>query len=151
MCFLLWLAPKAWAHVSVSPKKAPAGSSRNLTFLVPHGCGEAPTVRVTIHIPKGVTEVQPLETEGWTTQTKNREGSSEVSEVIWSGGSLPSKGLGQFPIKAKLPNTPGETLLFPTLQECTEGSFLWDSLKKDDSHGPNSKLPGPTLLLLEKK
>ncbi|MFS8797749.1 DUF1775 domain-containing protein [Synechococcus sp. R70.1] len=32
----------AWAHVTVHPQEAPAGSYTKLTFRVPHGCDGSP-------------------------------------------------------------------------------------------------------------
>ena len=48
-------AAPAFAHVTVSPSVATAGSYTVLTVSVPHGCDGSPTTKVSIKIPDGST------------------------------------------------------------------------------------------------
>jgi len=146
----------AWAHVTVHPKEAPAGSFAKLTFRVPHGCDGSPTVRLRVQIPEGFVSVKPMVHPLWKIETvkKPLETPYEshgkmitetVAEVIWSGGSLPDEFMDEFSIRAKLPDRPGEVIPIPVIQECEQGMYRWIQVAQP-GEDPNS-LPEPAPLL----
>src|SRR4051812_5029395 len=49
---VLFMAAPAWAHVSVSPTEAPAGSFTTLTFQVPNEKDDASTTKVAVSFPQ---------------------------------------------------------------------------------------------------
>ena len=50
---ILCVGTAAHAHITLEQKEAPIGGSYRTTFRVPHGCGDAPTVKVRVRIPDG--------------------------------------------------------------------------------------------------
>lgn len=125
------------AHVTAQPDSAPGGSYFIATFVVPHGCGGSPTIALRIQIPDGIAAVKPQMKPGWTVTIKTRRlarpltgerGESltqTVGEVDWRGGPLPNDLYDTFGLMLKLPDAPGQTLYFPTVQECRHGVHRW--------------------------
>src|SRR5690606_12643291 len=58
----------ASAHVSVDPESAAAGSHTVLTFSVPHGCEDSPTVKVAIQLPTGISAATPTRNAFYTVE-----------------------------------------------------------------------------------
>ena len=123
-------APAA-AHVTLEVQQAPPNSTYRATFRVAHGCQGAATNRVTIRLPEGVTQARPMPKPGWTLRTVPRTGAAQptdhgaavpVAEVIWEGGDLPDGYYDEFVIQIRLPNTPGEMLYIPVVQDCPGGA-----------------------------
>jgi periplasmic copper chaperone A len=127
----------AAAHVTASPDTAKAGSYFTTSFTVPHGCAGAATVAVRIKLPEGVEDVKPQMKPGWTVDVVTRklpspkrdEHGNSVTEVAdqvaWRGGPLPDNLYDTFGVLMKLPDQPGATLYFPTVQECQTGVHRW--------------------------
>jgi uncharacterized protein YcnI len=148
----------AKAHITVDPKSAPAGSYAKLVLRVPHGCDGSATVRITVQIPDGVLSVKPQVHAGWKIGIKKKklakpvmlhdaEVTETVSEVSWSGGSLPDEYMDEFGLSVKLPDADGARLLFPVIQECKKGVMHWTSATAS-GHGEHSaQLPAPALSL----
>jgi hypothetical protein len=64
--------------------------------------------------------------------------------LTWSGGELPADEIGEFPITFTVPDTVGELLVFPAIQDCANGEELaW--IDGD----PESEYPAPRLLVLD--
>jgi uncharacterized protein YcnI len=145
-----------WAHVTVDPKAAPAGSYAKLTFRVPHGCDGSPTVKLTVQIPEGVSSVKPQVHPGWKIKIQKKkpaktaathEAEEAVSEVSWSDGELPDEYMDEFGLSVKLPAEEGQRLLFPVIQECKKGSMHWVSAQAS-GHGDHAeRLAAPSLTL----
>ncbi len=127
----------ATAHVVMEKWEANAGYQTFMTLAVPHGCGASPTTEVRIKVPDGIGVFAPEPQAGWKLtivrkkldQPRPGEGGRMISEVIdevvWSGGNLPADQLGRFNFLALMPNTPGKTMYFKTIQKCTEGETKW--------------------------
>ena len=123
----------ATAHIGTTPSEAPAGQTTVVGFTVGHGCEGSPTRSVSIRIPAGVTSAKPKPKPGWriTIQrgrlpqpVKDFEGNTVtrgVLSVTWSGGNLPDAYYDTFELRLGMPNTPGKTLYFPTVQRCARG------------------------------
>jgi uncharacterized protein YcnI len=131
------LAAGAAAHVTASPDTAKAGSYFTTSFTVPHGCAGAATVAVRIKLPDGGEDVKPQMKPGWKVEVVTRKLPSperdahgntitEVADqVAWHGGPLPDNLYDSFGVLMKLPDKPGATLYFPTVQECETGIHRW--------------------------
>lgn len=135
---LLASAGSAAAHTESSVVAVPAGEAASLTLAPTHGCGDSPTVAVSVRVPAGGATGGVV--EGWTTSQRDADGATIVD---WSGGSLPADQVGAFPVSFTAPDTAGELLLFPFVQTCGSGEELpWIS------GDPESDFPAPRVLVL---
>ena len=98
------LAPYTLAHVSVKPAQVGVAAYQTYTAGVPNE-KDIPTTGLRIVIPDGMTSVMPNVKPGWTITTKTvKVGETEkVSEIIWSGGSIPAGQRDEFFFSAKSP------------------------------------------------
>lgn len=152
----------AFAHVTAGPNEAVAGNYFQTAFNVPHGCEGSSTVSVRIKIPDGVTAVKPQMKPGWEVGIKmrplekpvdaghGRMISETVDEVSWRGGPLPDNLFDTFGLVMKLPDTPGKTLYFPTVQECEKGVTRWIEIPAEGQKWGDVKQPAPFIRLKAK-
>ncbi len=157
------LASHAQAHATFETQRAPAGSDHIAVLRTPHGCGGSPTIAVKIRIPDGVTDVRPLPKTGWDVaivredldeplhDAQGNAVSTRVSEVHWTGGRLVDGHLGEFVMSVRLPDTPGETLYFATVQECEEGVERWIEIPAEGRPGDDLDQPAPSIVLTSPK
>jgi uncharacterized protein YcnI len=69
-----------------------------------------PTTALRLVIPDGLTSVSPTVKPGWTISVK-KDGEGEeakVTEISWTGGSIPAEQRDDFTFSAKTPSTEGE-------------------------------------------
>jgi uncharacterized protein YcnI len=157
------ISSAANAHVTLAGKEAPADSYYVARFQVPHGCQGAPTQSLKVQIPEGVTSVKPQPKAGWTlkiVKTKldrpvtDRHGNTateRVSEIDWTGGDLPDAYFDEFLMQVHLPDTPGKTIYFPTVQECKDGKVTrWIDIPTAGKSAHDYKEPAPGVRLLTK-
>lgn len=137
----------ARAHVFARPESAAAGSSLDLAFTVGHGCAGAPTVALSIKIPPGVVVAEPRAKPGWMVTTRTGEAGDEVE---WRGGPLASDQRDTFVLAVKLPDAPGQTLYFPTVQECQQGSRRWIEIPAAGQSRKDLQGPAPALAVTPK-
>lgn len=147
----------ASAHVGVEASSTAEGSYTVLSFSTPHGCGESPTTRLTFTMPEGVNRVTPTVNPNWTIEkvvenlpepVQDSHGANLVdrdAQVIYSARTpLPSDQRDVIELSLQLPaDAAGETLAFPVLQECAEGSTDWSELAEEGEAEPES--PAPTI------
>lgn len=159
---LLLVVLPASAHVTLEQTQATSDTYYKATLRVPHGCNGAPTVKIRVRIPEGVTGVKPQPKQGWTLETIRVKLSpplddghggkivETVGEVAWSGGPLADEHFDEFMMMMKLPSRVG-TLYFPVVQECTQGVNRWIERPAagQDPHG--LKEPAPALRLTPKQ
>jgi uncharacterized protein YcnI len=160
---VLCVATVADAHVTLEQKEAPIGGSYRATFRVPHGCGNAPTVKVRVRIPDGVVGVKPMPKPGW--QLNLVKGKYDkpyamyhgsvtegVKEVSWSG-RLPDDYYEEFVISVYLTDelVPGQMLYFPVVQECESGVHRWIEIPQDGKSAADYNEPAPGVKLLPKQ
>lgn len=138
-CALLLGTAPAGAHTDSDLVAVPAGEEATITLKPTHGCGDSPTVQVSIRAD--VPGARAVEVPGWTaTETADGQGRTIVE---WSGGSLPADETGEFPVSFTVPGEPGELLRFPSIQTCADGEELaW--IDGD----PEGQYPAPRLLIL---
>jgi len=154
----LLLPAAAHAHVTLEVQQAPPNSTYRGVFRIPHGCEGAPTIRVTIRLPEGVTEARPMPKAGWTLRTTPRAAAATpaahgaappIAEVIWEGGRLEDAHYDEFIIRLRLPNTPGELLYIPTVQDCPDGKqAAWTEIPEPGRRITDYRMPAPAVRLL---
>jgi uncharacterized protein YcnI len=156
---ILAFATPAWAHVTVDPSSAPKGAEVTLGFRVPNEEATANTVRVQIFFPSDhpVLGVDPEEAPGWTNQvhtaplnppvnTDDGPVTSYVSEVDWSGGSIPPGHFQEFYVLAQQLPTTTDQVVFKALQTYSDGTVVrWIQLTPPG--GPEPDHPAPVLTL----
>lgn len=155
-------AATATAHTSLETKQAPAASTYKAVLRVGHGCEGSPTTALRVRIPEGVIAVKPMPKPGWQLTTK--EGtyakaydyygetlSKGVTEIVWSGGSLPDAWYDEFVFRARLPDQPAGTVIhFPVVQECEKGVHRWIEIPEPGKSADDYKEPAPGVTLTAK-
>ncbi|GAB1362993.1 DUF1775 domain-containing protein [Rhodobacter sp.] len=144
------LAVPAMAHVTLDTAEAAANTTVRLALRVPHGCGEEATHTLRVQIPAGFVNVQPMVKAGWSTEAvrgdyaapvthRDKEVTSGVTELVWSGGDLPSHFYDEFVLRGAVASSvePGTQLFFAVVQECATGEAVWiDTSGNHDAEGP---------------
>lgn len=136
------LAGPAAAHVEPTISEAPAGGYATFALVIPHGCdGEGgDTVAVSVEMPEGVESATPEAIAGWEATVDD----SGPVVVTWEGGPLPHDQFQEFGLSIQMPDTPGETALFPTVQTCESGEELaWIEADHDAEN------PAPAIAITE--
>ncbi len=136
---LLWLVlvPRAMAHARITPEKVPADGVARILLELP-GEEAVPATRVALQLPRGVSVVRLEPVPGWRGTVSGRV-------VTWSGGAIASGEVGKFALKARMPDTAGEELVFPTVQTyANEVVARWIG-------APGSDMPAPRLTLTAAK
>lgn len=148
----------ATAHVGTTPGEAAAGQTSVIGFTIGHGCEGSPTRSVAIRLPAGITAAKPRPKPGWRISikrgklprpVKDFDGNTitrGVLEVTWSGGNLPDAWYDTFELRLGMPNTPGKTLYFPTVQRCAKGVHRWIEIPVKGQPEPEEPAPGVTLV-----
>lgn len=158
------LAPlsPAFSHAVIERNEAPAGSYYKLVLGVPHGCEGSPTLRVRVRIPEGILSVKPQPKSGWelaigkeplTQPVNGPHGNTiteAVTEVSWSGKLAPEH-FDEFIMQVLLPDRPGQTIYFPTVQECERGVHRWIEIPSAAKPVKDLKEPAPAVRLTPKR
>jgi periplasmic copper chaperone A len=149
----------ARAHTVADPDEGTAGAYFRTAFRVTHGCKGSATTAVTIHLPADVVSVRPMPKPGWTIDIRTRpldppvDGGhgfkirEAVTEVTWAGGRLDNAHFDEFVLNLRLPDRPGETIYFPTLQTCEEGANHWTGIPAAGQKWSDLPQPAPFILL----
>jgi periplasmic copper chaperone A len=156
---LLSAAP-ASAHVSISPSDGTAGAYSVLTASVPHGCDGSPTTRVAMQIPEQILSVTPTRHPFYdvrrvmekldepVTDAHGNEVTERVGQIVYTANDpLPEGQRDAFELSLQLPDTPGETLVFPTVQTCEQGETAWVEVGEEGSD-EELEAPAPTVTVL---
>jgi periplasmic copper chaperone A len=158
---LVVAALPARGHATLDRSEAPADSFFHTFINVPHGCEGSATLKVRVRIPDGVIAVKPQPKHGWELAIQKeklktpimdghgRTITEAVVELTWTGKLL-DENFDQFGMHMKLPNKPGETLYFPTVQECERGVHRWIEIPAAGRSRGDYKEPAPFLKLLPK-
>lgn len=156
------LVTPAQAHAVIERNSAPAGSYYKLVLAVPHGCEGSPTLRVRVKIPEGVLTVKPQPKPGWELSTQRETLSTPakgphgntikeiVTEVMWTG-RLADEHFDEFTMQILLPDRPGTTIYFPTVQECEKGAHRWIEIPRTGQSTRDLKEPAPAVTLSPKR
>lgn len=142
------LTGAASAHVSPVEPTAPADGYTTVELQIPHGCEGAATERLEVQLNEQISSVKAEAVPGWTVSYE-REPLSEpielygeevteyVSVVTWTADAdpLPDDQYLRFGISMKMPDAPGESLRFPTVQHCVGGgTSSWIEEDPDGEH-----------------
>ncbi|MGN9907688.1 YcnI family copper-binding membrane protein [Phytohabitans sp. LJ34] len=159
---VLLTAGPAAAHVTVSPTVTAAGSYTVLTVSVPHGCDGAGTTKVAIKIPEKIIAVTPTVNTNWSVRkvmadlnppvkdSHGNEVTQRVSEVVYTAKApLPDDMRDKFELSLKLPDTPGETLVFPSVQTCEKGETAWVQVPATGQNPDDLEHPAPGFKVTE--
>lgn len=130
----LALAAPAFAHVTVQPAEAPAGSFFRFVVRVPNERDNAATTKVEVRFPEALTFVSFQDKEGWKRNVKMKELdqptevfgeriTEAVDSVTWSGGRIEPGEFEEFGFSARVPEREG-TLEFPALQTYSSGEVV---------------------------
>ena len=154
----MWLALGAMpaaAHVTLETQQAPANSTTRATFRVPHGCDGAATMRVTVRLPEGTANALPMPKAGWRLTTVPRPNQPppaghgavpQLAEVIWEGGPLENHHYDEFVIRLRLPDTPGQILYIPVVQDCVGGGqAAWVEIPEPGRRVTDYRMPAPAI------
>jgi periplasmic copper chaperone A len=146
----------AFAHVGVTSPGF-ANQTQVLTFSVGHGCEGADTSKIEVTIPDGVTQVRGVPNAFGAVEVI-RNDADVVTTVVWNNPQPKAADdyYYQLQIRAKLPDAPFTTVLFPTKQTCKDkdGKEIvadWKATAEeaeaagDSEEGP---LPAPAVAIL---
>lgn len=143
------LAPAAAsAHVGIQPDGAPtAGSTRDLTFGIGHGCDGSPTTSVEIELPTdGIAGVKPVVQGGWTVEVANEGDAGRPSAVTFTADQpVPDEMRAEVTLNVGLLEDASGTLAFPVTQACVDGENDWNEIAEDGQDPHDLESPAPTL------
>lgn len=151
----------AFAHITLATGEARTSTYYKAVFQVPHGCDGAATQAIRIQIPEGVIGVKPMPKAGWTLsitrgayaktyQSQGKAVTEGPKEIVWSGGSLADDNYDEFTFTSFLAGDfrPGQTISFPTVQQCAKGEVRWDQIASDGQNPHSLKSPAPALRIV---
>jgi uncharacterized protein YcnI len=149
---LLLAVPAASAHVTLNPDKAASDSFMRFAIRVPTERPDADTTKVTVQLPEGLFFVSFQPKPGWTrtVTTEQLDPPAEVfgdkvteriSSVTWEGGKIAPGEFDEFGMSVKLPDAPGQTLVFPAVQTYSSGEVVrWIGAADADAPAPRVTL-----------
>lgn len=153
-------AGTASAHVSVTPDTTAAGGYAVLTFSVPHGCEGSPTTKVAIALPEDVPQVTPTVNPNWTVEkvqekldppvkdAHGNEVTERVSQVVYTAKTPLADGYRDtLALSLQLPEKEGETLTFPVVQTCAQGSTNWNETAAEGQDPEELAHPAPSVTI----
>lgn len=141
----LALPSMASAHVGVSPDELAAGDYGVLTFSFSHGCDESPTTALQITMPEGLTSVAPTVDSDWNIDVE-RGDDGLVSAVTYTAVTPVPNGLrGAVSMSVGLDESTAESLAFPVVQECVDGTTEWTQLAEEGEDPHDLDSPAPVL------
>jgi periplasmic copper chaperone A len=150
----------ASAHVTVSPSSLPRGADDAiLTFRVPNESTTASVVGLHIQFPLAhpIVVLSPEAGSGWAVDvhstvlpkpitTDDGTFTSTVSEIDWSGGSIPVGQFGAFNVLAQGLPKDTDRLIFKAVQLYSDGTTVnW--IQVPTKAAPDPEHPAPTLAL----
>ncbi len=125
-CLFLFAVP-AFAHVIVRPNQVGIAVTQDFLVNVPNE-KDNPIVSVRLLIPDVLSSVVPYVAQGWTitTKTSGSGDNTTVSEIDWSGGSIPVGQAEELGFQAQVPAKP-TTLNWKAYQTYSDGTVVsWD-------------------------
>lgn len=139
--FALLMPASAYAHVSVKPAEAIAGEYQTFAANVPNE-KEISVTALRLVVPTDVKSVTPTAKQGWEITTKKT--GENVTEIIWSGGTIDAGLRDEFTFSAKVPADEG-SIIWKAYQTYQDGSIVaWDQEPADDhSHDSKDEAKGP--------
>lgn len=138
----------ASAHVGVSPDELTAGDHGVLTFSFAHGCDNSPTTSLKITMPEGLASVAPTMDSDWTIDI-DRGDDGLVSAVTYTAVTpVPNELRGAVSMSVGLDDSTPDSLAFPVVQTCVEGSTEWTQLAEDGEDPHSLDAPAPVVAVV---
>jgi periplasmic copper chaperone A len=152
---LVALAGTAFAHITITPTLATAGSTIELHFRVPNEDYDSSTIEVEVQVPPAhpLAQFHPVPVPGWTITTQSvklakpivadgRSYSTAVSLVTWSGGKISHGNVLDFPVSVgPLPSGVNQ-LVFKAIQVYANGDIVrWIDLNQPGQPVPAHPAP----------
>jgi uncharacterized protein len=104
---------------------------------VPNETDDADTTKVSVQLPPGIEFASVAPPPGWTADVK--KSGKEVTQLDFSGGTLPPDQFIEFPVSLQVPGKAGDTLTFKAVQTYSDGEVVrWIG-------GPDAEEPAPTI------
>jgi len=160
LVFVVLDAAVVGAHVTVSPSSVPQGTSDViLSFRVPNESATATVTGLRVQFPLAhpIIVLNPEAGSGWQVSavktalqkpvtTDDGTFTSTVSEIDWSGGTIPVGQFGVFDVLAQGIPTGTGALVFKAIQAYSDGTVVsW--IEVPTKTVPNPEHPAPTLTL----
>lgn len=127
----------ASAHVVVKPGEVETAARQVFTIGVPNESETASVVGVRLVIPEGLESVRPNTKAGWTVEVKKTgEGeNAKVTELVWTGGTVPVDQRDEFLFQGKAPAKTGELKwkAYETYSDGTTVAWEEEPSEKEDS------------------
>jgi uncharacterized protein YcnI len=157
---LTFWAGTASAHITITPDSAPKGAGDQvITFQVPNEMDNANTIGLRVQFPTDhpIAEIDPQAMPGWTSKvitthlatpitTDDGTVTDVVSEVDWTGGSIPPGHFGAFPVLAMGLPKDVDSLTIKAIQLYDNGQDVnW--IEDTPPGGPEPDHPAPVLKL----
>ena len=150
----LLLAPAAFAHVTLNPGEWEAGGFARFAVRVPNERPNADTTEVTVQFPESVISASFQPVPGWKrtiematldepVEVFGEQVTERIASVTWSGGTIAPGEFQEFGVSFQVPETPGESLIFPSIQTYSNGEIVrW--VDPD----PEAETPAPQVTVL---
>ncbi len=135
------LPAMASAHIVVSPNQVVVGKRQVFSVGVPNESDTAQVINVRLVIPENLESVVPNTKPGWTIEIKKLDSGDDakITEIIWSGGSIPQGQRDDFLFQAKAPSKTSE-LGWKAYETYSDGKVVaWDQEPKVGGHSEDSK------------
>lgn len=146
---LVLVTQPAFAHVTVQPNEAVAGSFARFVVRVPNERDDAGTTKIEVQLPESLVFVSFQPKPGWTRTSETRQRSEPVevfgeevtkyvATVTWEGGRIEPGEFEEFGFSARVPEAP-TTLEFPAIQTYSSGEEVrW--IGPEDSEEPAGRV-----------
>ena len=160
------MTPAAFAHVVVKPNQVSVAAFQTFTVGVPNE-KDNPVISLRLVIPEGLEHITPNVKQGWTVEVKKEkvyEGmkgeklnngkeapyTEKITEIIWTGGSIPEGQRDDFLFSAQAP-ADETTVQWKAYQTYENGDIVsWDQGEmkhsdngmekmEEENHGPYSE------------
>jgi uncharacterized protein YcnI len=150
----LVFASVAAAHVTLNPNEWEAGGFARFAVRVPNERDNADTIEVTVRFPQSIISASFQPKPGWERsiemepldQPIEEEGeqiTEHIASVTWTGGRIRPGEFEEFGVSFRVPETPGQELVFPAIQTYSDGEVVrWIG-------PPDADTPAPTVSVTE--
>ena len=148
--------------MTITPADTAAGAYTVLTVSVGHGCEGSPTTALDIQMPEPILSVTPTLLPGWQVEKKmvqldtpveDAHGNSiteRVGQVVYTADQPLADGYrAAMELSLQLPETAGETLVFPVVQKCVQGETGWTEVAPEGESADELEHPAPTVTITE--
>jgi uncharacterized protein YcnI len=138
----------AAAHVTLNPGEWEAGGFARFAVRVPNERDNADTIEVTVRFPQSIISASFQPKPGWERSIEmepleepiEEEGeqiTEHIASVTWTGGKIAPGEFEEFGISFQVPETPGEELVFPSIQTYSNGEVVrWIGEPESESPAP---------------